>query len=709
MERITLKTEIKYLSENDTVLRFIKQVAERNGIKGYVSREDDRILIISQGSEEQLTSFMEELGSKMPFSIFMRSSSTEVIDHPEEKGFHIKNEDLNIIPLNRSVCINCLEESLNPTDRRFFYPFISCNYCGSQYAFLFEYPFEREKTVFKFFHPCENCKKEYENSSSFRYRYELISCPDCFAPVFYRSKSKERIAFTPEEREKLFNAIAGLVSEGKPVKVKTANGYKVIGTIHEENIKKIREIEKTGRKPVTVLITDISKLDDIAYVNDTQIKALSSQERPVVKLQAKDAFLERDLVSQTGFVNFKLVDDPVLSFIAFFLKERGIPYIFIHDISEDNLDKINDGLDHDVPIVNIQKDTEVFTVGDRILIKEGEKGILPAVLKGKPVYNISVAGDYVAVPVEDGEYLIDRKDKVLPIIDGFLSKADEVRLLDGRYEVINIPYNNIRDFKDYEGALYSVVAEHNLLDQPFVGIYLSTKSDNNCFAVRSHTKPLKQLIKIKPVLLFEDFLKTVKWALEEIKSMSPEGERLISNYAKKFPDIFKKIEKIQLDDNGRESESITAVINLISVILGAFEQNDLSYFEEPAEIFENKALDYPKRKALKVDFFLYEEEGVFYLDWRTTLRSLMSYKIAGTDIPMLSYSFFEGLGEWIVNQSQTALTKLKINNLVLAGDLFSNPVLTGRILKHLPDRNILLNERLPIDVQNIAFGGLFVE
>ncbi len=708
MKRITLKTEIEYLSSNDIVLRLIKQIADKNSIKGYVKRINDRIVIISQGSEEQLTDFMDELGSKMPFSIFMRSSKTEVIDHKNEENFLIKNEDLNIIPLNRSICLSCFEESLNPSSRRFFYPFISCNYCGSQYAFLFEYPFEREKTVFKFFQPCENCKREYQDINNFRYKYELISCPDCFVPIFYRSKNKERIAFAPEEREKLFNAAAGLISDGKIIKVKTSNGYKAVGIINEQNIEKVRKLENIRRKPITVLITDVSTIENLAYIDDLTLKALSSQERPVVKLKVKDTFLERSLVSHTKFVNFKLVDDPILNYIAFFLKNRGISYIFVCSISEENISKLEEGLEHDIPIVNIQKETKVFTANGKIFIKEGEKGILPAVLKGSPVYNISIAGDYIAVPVEDGEFLIEKKEKVLPILEGFLSKADEVRVLEGSYEVVNIPYNNLKEFKDYEGALYSVAAEHNILDKPFVGVYLSSKSDNNCFAVKSHTKSLTQLIRIKPVLIFDDFFKTVKWALDQVKNMSPEGEKLVKNYRNKFPDIFKRLDELKPDNTGRKSENITAVINIISIVLGAFNHDSIAYFNEPADIFESTAFDYPKRKALKVDFFLSEENGVFYLDWRTTLRSLMSYRTADTDIPMLSYSFFEGFGEWIVNQSQTALSKLKINNLILAGDVFSNPVLIERIMKHIPDRNILLNEKLPVDVQNIAFGGLFV-
>ncbi|WP_457642063.1 Kae1-like domain-containing protein [Persephonella sp.] len=711
MEKVILKTVIEYLSGNDNVLKLIKQIALSSGINGYVSRVDDNIVIIAEGTEEELGHFMENLGSKMPYSIFMRSSKTEIAQEQDiEEGFYIKNEELNIIPLNLSTCISCLDESLVPSNRRFFYPFISCNHCGSQYAFLFEYPFEREKTVYKFFQPCENCKKEYENKDSLRYKYELISCPDCFAPVFYKSKTSERIAFTPEEREKLFNALAGIIAEGKLLKIKTTNGYKVIGTIHEENTKKIREIENLGRKPITVLLTDISKLENIAHYNQLQLNALSSQEKPVISLQGKAEFLEKNLVSQTEFIMFKLPDEPILNYLAFFLKERGIPYVFIQNLSEENKDKIKEGLEFDLPVVNLQKETEVFTVNGRIYIKEGEKGILPAILKSKPVYNISVAGDYVAVPVDDGEYLVDKKEKILPVLDGFLSKAKEVRLLNGNYEHIKIPYENIRDYKDYEGALYSVVAEHNRLNEPFVGIYLSSKSDNSCFAVRSHTKSLTQLIKIRPVLIFDDFYKTVKWALKEIENMSEEGERLIQNYSKKYPDIFKKLENIEInEEEGRKSENLTAIMNLISIILGAYSYEDVTYFNEPAEIFENAAIDYPKRKALKVDFFLQEADGIFYLDWRTTIRSLISYRIAGTDIPMLSYSFFEGLGEWIVSQSEIALSKLKINNLVLAGDTFSNPVITGRVLKHLRNRNILLNERLPVDVQNIAFGGLFVE
>jgi len=222
-------------------------------------------------------------------------------------------------------------------------------------------------------------------------------------------------------------------------------------------------------------------------------------------------------------------------------------------------------------------------------------------------------------------------------------------------------------------------------------------------------KPLKPLIKIKPVKIFKNFNKTVKWALDEIENSSEEGKRLIKNYKLKFPEIYNNFKNLETTSDYKEASSITAVLNIASVLLGIHPYEDVSYFEEPYHYLQTESLDFTGNQGLMVDFFLEEENLEFNLNWIKMIQSVLSYKIAGVDNKMIAFSIFEGLGDWIIKETEKISKKIKIKNIALTGNFFGNQVLTGRIIKHFGGKyNILINRKLPIDEQNIVFGGIFV-
>ncbi|RMD45181.1 MAG: hypothetical protein D6831_03965, partial [Aquificota bacterium] len=169
--QIILRISFDFYKGNENIFEFIKQIADKYNINGYIKREKDKVIIIASSEIENIQQFADQLGKLLPYSIFMGEASTEVVyELPEflEKGFKIKG-DINILPQNLSPCPTCTKELLDEENRRFYFPFISCKYCGNQYSYIYDYPFVRENTVFKFFQMCEDCQKDYQNKEGFRY------------------------------------------------------------------------------------------------------------------------------------------------------------------------------------------------------------------------------------------------------------------------------------------------------------------------------------------------------------------------------------------------------------------------------------------------------------------------------------------------------------------------------------------------------------
>ena len=701
--KIGLKISFDYLSGNDILLDLVKKIAERHKIKGYLQKNKDRVEIIVSASIEYIHNFSKELGEKLPYSIFMGEASTEVIEELPDffhEKFQIKKE-INILPQNLSICPDCLNELFDQSNRRFYFPFISCNYCGSHYSFLYEYPFEREKTVFRFFNMCGECEKEFNDGESFRYKYPLTACPDCLTPLYFKEGKKEVYLTGSNGIIQAVKKIAELIKEGRLIQIYTSNGNKIVGSVIGENIEQIRNIY--GRKPLTVMFTGIDYVSKYAVVSQNELKALASQEKPALYLKPSDLFKD---FCDTGFFMGKLPDDPILLILCENLKKEGIEHLLIEDIKE-NITDIE--LNADLPVVNPQKDMKVMVVEDLFLIEDGEKGIIPNIVKSKPTGNLSIFGDYAVLDLGDGEYLIDRKEKIINQIDGFVDSVESLNYGDENSENINITYSKEKKYKDYQGAVLSVLAEHNILDKPAVGIYLSHRSDNNLIAVKSHTKPLTPLIRIKPVRIYNDFSKTVSFILNSIKTSSPEGDKLIRNFCRSFPEICEKFLVKNPEGDYRSSSNLTAVLNAVSILTGIFPHRDVHFYEEPFLYLQDQAVEYREKKGLKIDCVLVEENGEFFLDWVKLVQSVLSYKTAGAENDMIAFSVFEGISDWIINETSTVLSKLKIDNVALAGDLLISPLISGKLINYFSKNyKLYINRKLPVDRVNVAFGGIFV-
>ncbi len=706
-EEIGLRITFEYLSGNDLILELIKKIADRHGIKGYVERKKDTVQIVISAPAEKIQSFSKELGEKMPYSLFMSDATTEAVegisDYVLDK-FEIRGE-INILPQNTGICPSCLGELLSGSSRRYHFPFISCNYCGGHYSYLYEYPFEREKTVFKFFQMCPECEEEYKDKHSFRYKYPLTACHSCLTPIYLKKGENERYGFDSEKTVGAFNAASGVIKKGHLLKVYTPNGHKIVGLISRENVEKIRSTK--GRKPLTVLFTGVKDLDRYLILSDLEMKALLSQEKPVLKVKPSDDFKEKSLLSDFEFIKVKLPDDPVLALLSFHLKNIGIDYILIENLTDDS--SITDfELNADLPVINVQEETEVIVMDRHIIIEKGEKGLLPNIIKSKPTGNLSAAGDYAALDLGNGEYLIDRKEKLLSQLSSFVDGINQLSVLAGETVYVDVPYKEKKEFYSYQGAILSVMAEHRILEEPAVGLYFSHNADS-FIAVKSHTKPLTPLISIKPVRVYDSFLNTVKWVIQEIENGSEEGNRLIKNLFKKYPYILEKLEKEETDSSFENCASLTPVFNVISFILGIFPHEEIGYSNEPFLYLQSEALRFKGRKGVKVDYILDEVEGQFQLNWVKTVQSVISYKLAGAETDMVAFSVLEGFGDWLVSQVATIKSKLKIENTVISGNMFTDPVITGKLLNFSSkEGKLFISRRLPVDRQNICLGGIFV-
>src|SRR5262249_46656339 len=78
-----------------------------------------------------------------------------------------------------ATCADCLAELLDPTDRRYRYPFLNCTNCGPRLTIVTGAPYDRQRTTMAGFPMCAACRAEYENPADRRFHAQPTCCPAC--------------------------------------------------------------------------------------------------------------------------------------------------------------------------------------------------------------------------------------------------------------------------------------------------------------------------------------------------------------------------------------------------------------------------------------------------------------------------------------------------------------------------------------------------
>ena len=70
-------------------------------------------------------------------------------------------------------------EIVDPTNRRYHYPFTNCTNCGPRFTITRDVPYDRPATTMAAFRMCPECQREYENVRDRRFHAQPNACPAC--------------------------------------------------------------------------------------------------------------------------------------------------------------------------------------------------------------------------------------------------------------------------------------------------------------------------------------------------------------------------------------------------------------------------------------------------------------------------------------------------------------------------------------------------
>jgi hydrogenase maturation protein HypF len=286
---------------------FVYGLATGLGLKGFVANTGDGVAIEVEGAEAG--AFVERLSKEAPPLAAIRTVEITAMPPHGYDDFSILESEsggsFTHVSPDVSVCDDCLGEMLDPSDRRYRYPFINCTNCGPRYTITMKTPYDRPNTTMAPFKMCPECQREYDDPSNRRFHAQPNACPECGPTV--------RLLGDGEATgETAIGEIKRLLRDGRIVAIKGLGGYHLAcDAENSDAVRSLREKKRRNRKPFALMAPNVEAVREFCDVSDEEEKALLSAKRPIVLLKRKPGALPEGLAPGNSRLGFMLPYTPL--------------------------------------------------------------------------------------------------------------------------------------------------------------------------------------------------------------------------------------------------------------------------------------------------------------------------------------------------------------------------------------------------------------
>lgn len=266
---------------------FVFQLAQEYELSGWVRNQSDGVEIETTGSFENIEGFLRDIPNKAP--PLSRIVRFEVSERPLSAfdGFsiiksHAQESRRTLISPDVCTCQDCLNEFVDPGNRRYRYPFTNCTNCGPRYTIIKDIPYDRDKTTMAAFPMCPLCKQEYEDPLNRRFHAQPNACWDCGPQVWLEDMNGRSFA----QKDDALRQVVRLLADGAILAIKGLGGFHLaVHATQEDAVARLRSRKIREEKPFAVMFRDLDSVRYYCTVSDEEAKLLSSLSRPIVLLE----------------------------------------------------------------------------------------------------------------------------------------------------------------------------------------------------------------------------------------------------------------------------------------------------------------------------------------------------------------------------------------------------------------------------------------
>lgn len=247
------------------------------------------------------------------------------------------------------------------------------------------------------------------------------------------------------------------------------------------------------------------------------------------------------------------------------------------------------------------------------------------------------------------------------------------------------------------GSFYSVIKEHQLQDENIAGVNLSKEYKNNILVYGKKYGLVEYLS-------FHFEFDSMQDIFEQIVATNKTGEKIVQNYKKTYPEHFDQISEIVFED---KAFNLYKLWGVVAIVLDFAKTDDPL---EAAGILEESAMSFLGTRGPRIDYKLLSIEGKVHLDPLMTIRTAMSFKLAGIDKLTLCYGVIESFLEFIANELDEVKQSMDITAVAATGSLLGNKHLFSKMSKEIAvNHPIYFNNELPVDGRNMFYGGVSLD
>jgi hydrogenase maturation protein HypF len=292
--RARLRLRVRGIVQGVGFRPFIYGLAMRFGLGGHVGNDSSGVFIEAEGMDEALAQFRTALLAEAPPLARIESVSAEALAPRGESAFHILESQAGTavsahIPPDVATCPECLRELVDPSDRRYRYPFINCTHCGPRFTIIRGIPYDRALTTMADFVMCPACAAEYHDPASRRFHAQPIACPDCGPRVWFQSNLTG--AVVPDSDAAIAAAQAALRA-GQIVAIKGLGGFHLAcDAENDDALARLRARKGRVDKPFAVMARDLASARAFALIDADEAALLTSRQRPIVLLRKRPGSL----------------------------------------------------------------------------------------------------------------------------------------------------------------------------------------------------------------------------------------------------------------------------------------------------------------------------------------------------------------------------------------------------------------------------------
>lgn len=245
-----------------------------------------------EGLEERVEAFLLRLErEKPPLSVFT-SIEPLFLDPAGYSSFRILESGMTqpraVILPDIATCPDCLEEILDPGNRRYRYPFTNCTACGPRYSIIEKLPYDRPNTTMRIFEMCSECRQEYENPGDRRFHAQPIACPACGPHIVLWNHAGDLLA----EKDQSLKAAARLLEEGAILAFKGLGGFQLLVDARDNAaVSRLRQLKHREEKPFAIMVQDIKEARKLCVIAPMEERLLKSPESPIVLLRKNKEIL----------------------------------------------------------------------------------------------------------------------------------------------------------------------------------------------------------------------------------------------------------------------------------------------------------------------------------------------------------------------------------------------------------------------------------